>query len=392
MNIAYLDPHAVPDDSPEALQILYTADALGQVGVNVILITPSNRKRTTVADILGREHSPNLQMRSVNPGMRWLPLRSNKPFYRAAIEAIGRTTIDAVLVRNLKMAEYVLKRRSAVPLFFETHELFAQSYREEQPGLTSWRKRRKLTILAKREHFIYHHARGLIALTQLLLDDIRAEYHMHTPAIVAADGVDLEQIQKLTHSAPNPSPILLYLGSLHPWKGVDVVIRAMPNVSNEAVLHVAGGNEARIEELRRLARDIGVERRVVFLGKIAPRQRFGLINTADICLLPLTESSIGARYTSPLKLFEYMAAAKPIVVSDLPSMHAVLHSEKTALMAQPGKPESFATAINLLLANPELRRAIGHAAAETAKTSYSWTHRAMLIADFIKQRTDHVKT
>lgn len=385
MNIAYLDPHVVPDDSPEALQILYTADALGQLGVNVVLVTPSDPTRTTASEILGRAPSPNLQARPLDTAMRWLPVRSNKPFYRAAVEVISRTTIDAVLVRNLKMAEYVLKYTPHVPLFFETHELFAQSYREEH-GVNSWRKRRKLSALAMREHFIYRHAKGLIALTQLLLDDIRLEYRVDTPAIVAADGVDLEQLRNLAVPPANPSPILLYLGSLHPWKGVDVVIRAMPDVKGEAVLHIAGGNAIRIEALRRLAREIGVERRVVFLGKIRPAQRFSIINTADVCLLPLIESSIGARYTSPLKLFEYMAAAKPIVVSDLPSMHAVLRSGKTALMTEPGEPGSFAAAINLLLTNPELRQTIGNAAAEVVKTSYSWTHRAALIANFIKQR------
>lgn len=102
---------------------------------------------------------------------------------------------------------------------------------------------------------------------------------------------------------------------------------------------------------------------MVFHGPIEPDRRFEYIHRADICLLPLTNTGPGGRYTSPLKLFEYMAAGKAIVVSDLPSMRQVLTPEQDALLVPTGEPEVFARAIERLLMEDDLRKQLG----ETAK-------------------------
>ena len=163
MRLAYLDPHAVPDEIPEALQILYTVDALGQNGVDMHLVTPPARREAQ--SILGRKLSDWVHTHPVSGGRGLLGIRSNRPFYRAATRILRDLSVDAVLVRNLKMAEHLLREMPDLPLFFETHELFVQSYREEHPQ-PGWRKRRKLAELARREGFVYRHARGLIALIE----------------------------------------------------------------------------------------------------------------------------------------------------------------------------------------------------------------------------------
>jgi glycosyltransferase involved in cell wall biosynthesis len=383
MRLAYLDPHAVPDDSPEALQILYTADALGEIGVDVTLVTPRPRRALAAESILGRPLCSRVELHYLpDPRKRWwFPLASNKPFYFMAARALRDHEADVVLVRNLKMAEYLLQHVPQVPLLFETHEVFAQTYREEHPNPTA-REQRKLDALIEREGFVYRHSAGLIALTPLLLEDIRRVYSVSIHAIVAPDGVDLEQAQHVPAATPNPVPVLLYLGSLHPWKGVDVLVRAMVHVKNKAVLHIAGGNARRIEELRGLAHQLGVEHRVVFLGPIPPGRRFELIARADICLLPLTQTSIASRYTSPLKLFEYMAAGRAIVASRLPSLASVLENGQTSLLVDPNDPRGFATAIDSLLNDAELRIRLGAHAAESA-VRFSWVSRSSAILGLI---------
>ena len=226
MHLAYLDPHPVPDNCPEALQILYTVDALGALGTRVTLVTPNPQPRPplrqderakraglpsrraaldsihspkpeNIADaraILGRALSANVQIRHLEPrrGL-WRWLRSNKPFYRMAAAALKDLKADAVLVRNLKMAEHLLRHAPEVPLFFETHELFARSYREEHKRLSLRQTPQTRRARAARGDGLPRAPRGLIALTPLLIDDIRKAYGVDTPAVVAPDGVDLEQ-------------------------------------------------------------------------------------------------------------------------------------------------------------------------------------------------------
>lgn len=406
MHLAYLDPHPVPDNCPEALQILYTIDALGALGARVTLITPNPQSRHPWRAALGSVHSPKPESTtdaramighelSANVRVRhletrrglWRWLRSNQPFYRMAAGELKILGADVVLVRNLKMAEHLLRHAPNVPLFFETHELFAQSYREEHPRM-NLRRHHKLAALAQREEFVYRNAKGLIALTPLLIEDIRATYHVETPVIVAPDGVDLEQAQTPVSTTPHTTPWLLYLGSLHPWKGVDTLVRAMAHVKQPAELHIVGGSAARIEELRALADEFDVIRRVVFHGPVEPGRRFEYIHRADICLLPLTDTGLGGRYTSPLKLFEYMAAGKAIIVSDLPSMRQVLTPEQDALLVPSGEPEAFARTIDRLLVDRGLRARLGEAAKSRAQT-FSWRARAETILHFINKYLRH---
>ncbi|MDO8596190.1 MAG: glycosyltransferase family 4 protein, partial [Sulfuricaulis sp.] len=334
------------------MQILYTADALGNAGIEVNLITPPPVTTIAPRDILGHELSPNVQVIHLRDGYRrWLPWHSNRPFYRAATKLIAQYPLDAIYARNLKLAEHLLLRLPALSLVFETHEPFTLTYREEHPHM-SLRQHHKLAALARREEFVYRHAHGLVAVPPFLIDVLRKEFGVETPAVEAPNGVDLRQAEAPARIEANPVPILLYIGSLHPWKGVETLVRALPLVSSEAQLHIAGGTPARIEELRTLARSCDVEDRVVFHGPVEPGKRFGYMHRADICLLPLTDTGIGSRHTSPIKLFEYMATGKPIVVADVPATRAIITPGVHALAVPVGDPHAFATAINALLADP----------------------------------------
>jgi len=268
------------------------------------------------------------------------------------------------------------------PIFFETHEVFAQSFKEEHPHPTL-SQQRKLAALRRREEFVYSHAQGVIAITASLREDIGAQYGINTPILVAPDGVDLQLAACANRPTKNSIPTLLYLGSLHSWKGVDTLIRAMVTVKN-ARLMVGGGNESRIAELRQLAKTLSVADRTTFLGPIDPKERFNTIAQADICLLPSSTTSIGSRFTSPLKLFEYLALGKPIIAGDVPALREILQHEHNALLTPPGDAQACGESINRLLASPALALHIAKQARLTA-SNFGWDARCRTILDFMKQ-------
>ena len=385
MRIAYPDPHPVPDSAPEALQILQTADALASLGHEVSVITPRPEGDADPAAVLGRPASDSLRLVHVADLRKrwWMPGRSNKGFQMQAAAWLRRNPVDALLVRNLKLADALLGDPACPPLFFETHEIFAQTYREEHPR-PDLRRRHKLRTLERREARVYAGSRGLLVLTDLLAQDVRSHYATAVPIHVAPDGVDLASAGAAAASgtsAPNSVPVALYLGSLHPWKGVDTLVRAAA-LGGTWDLRIAGGDARRIAELSALARSLGVGDRVRLIGPVAPAERFALIGRADVCLLPLTRTSIASRYTSPLKLFEYMAMGRPIVVADLPSIREVVRDGEHALLVPPEDPAAIAAAVARLAADPALRERLGRAAAALAP-SYSWERRAERIAAFM---------
>ena len=384
MRLIYPDPNWVPDTTPSALQILQNVDAFGQLGVNVCLLTPKSRNGLSPEKVLGRPLPASITTKTISDlRRRWFfPLSSNKPFYFLATRWISQQSNCVVLVRNIKMAEYLLNSGVRQPLFFETHEVFAQTFREEKNPM-SRADENKLLALAAREAFVYRNCKGVIALTQHLADDMRNHYGITTPIHIAPDGFDAELSARSVNPNPNSLPLLLYLGSLHPWKGVDMLVRVMQYVKG-AKLRIVGGVPERISQLSSLAKSMGVDQQIEFLGPVEPIKRFDIIAEADICLLPSSNTSIGSRFTSPLKLFEYMAMGKPIVTSNLPAIREVLTNSENALLVDFGDEEKFGSAVNLLLSNPELRLHLG-TNAKALSRRYTWKARAQSILDFMRQ-------
>jgi len=99
----------------------------------------------------------------------------------------------------------------------------------------------------------------------------------------------------------------------------------------------------------------------------------------DVCAMPHPAATQFARYTSPLKLFEYMAAAGAIVASDLPGWSDVLQNGETALLVPPDNVEAWSAAICALRRDSELRRKLGDNAREQVMANYTWAVRAKRI-------------
>lgn len=383
MRLAYLDPHPVPDTTPSTMQMLQTVDGLGQAGVDVTLITPQSALPPEA--VLGRPLSNQVRLaHQFDPRKKWFfPFSTHKPFFWQAKRALQQGSFDAVLLRNLKLADYLLRQDLGVRIYFETHEIFAQTFLEEHPGL-SGNKRRKHALLKAREQFVYNNAAGVFALTSLLIDDIKEHYAIaHDRFCILPDGFDpaLAQAAMQRHAGRprQPGPVrVLYLGSLHPWKGVSTLIDALPLVQSELELVIAGGEPHRIAELRARAVTLGVDKRVNFLGKVPPAERFDVIAQADICVLPLTNSSIASRYTSPLKLFEYMAMGKPIVVADLPSIREIFAVDGQARLFGIDDPALLAGSLDDMTRDSELRVRLGEGALQLSER-YSWRQRASTI-------------
>jgi glycosyltransferase involved in cell wall biosynthesis len=172
------------------------------------------------------------------------------------------------------------------------------------------------------------------------------------------------------------SPIVAYAGHLYAWKGVEILLEALALVPGVRGL-IVGGHEAEpdLDRVRALAERLRIAARVTFTGLVAPARVPDLLRSATILALPNPASAISNRFTSPLKLFEYMAAGRAIVASDLPSVREILHDGVDALLVAPGDANALAGAIRRLVAEPALAEQLGRRAAEAAP-GYSWGRRA----------------
>jgi glycosyltransferase involved in cell wall biosynthesis len=186
--------------------------------------------------------------------------------------------------------------------------------------------------------------------------------------------------------ASDQVPSTYYVGQLYPWKGAGLVVDVAARVPEARVVIVGGQtnwtmDDPDIAALADRARDRGVAERVELRGHVPYDQVPSVLAAASVALLPLPDEPVARLFTSPLKLFDYMAAGVPIVASDLPALREVLRHEENALLARPGDPEAFADAVRRLLADESLAVRLGRQARADVAGS-SWDARARALLDF----------
>jgi glycosyltransferase involved in cell wall biosynthesis len=294
----------------------------------------------------------------------------------AAARATGGGHSDVVMTRDLGVASLLLRLPARTPVVYESHG-YAPEVSAALPELVSTARppdRAKLARLARRESYVWQHADGYVAITRGLAESLTARFGPRARLAVVPDGT------RVTRQPPHPGTLapcsIAYAGHLYAWKGVDVLLQAIAQVPEVRGLIVGGHDqEPDLARLRALAKRLRIEDRVTFTGHLPPSAVAGQLARADIVALPNPASAISTHSTSPLKLFEYMAAGKAIVASRLPSLGEVLTDEVNALLVTPGDADALAGGIRRLVSDPALRAALGSAARD-AVAEYSWDRRA----------------
>lgn len=218
---------------------------------------------------------------------------------------------------------------------------------------------------------------------------------------VEPDAVDLDAFSDLPDrqtarrrlGLQEDRPIVGYVGRFRTMgreKGLPDLIRAMRIIADDSpdldpMLLCVGGPMEAVDAYGKLAREIGLaEASLLFVDRV-PLADVPLWNAAcDVLTIPWPWTTFSAYYTSPMKLFEYMASERPIVASKLPALEEILRHDENALLFEPGDPTSLARNIVRVLKEPETAVRL----TETARhdvTPYTWTFRAGRILAFAEE-------
>ena len=193
------------------------------------------------------------------------------------------------------------------------------------------------------------------------------------------NGADLFEIPKLEEinlkkislGLPPESPIIMYVGAFYAWHGLDDLIESFSwvvkdNPNSRLVLVGDGETRTALEE-KVAACDLTAN--VFFTGKVDHREVPVLLSMADILVAPYPKQII-PQWQSPMKVFEYMAAAKPIVASDVGQISHVL--KDSGIVVSAGDITEFSKAIVRLLHDVDLRTQLGQKAYQKLKTHFTW--------------------
>lgn len=203
-----------------------------------------------------------------------------------------------------------------------------------------------------------------------------------------AAPIDPGALRRRCGPAAGGRPIVLFLGRLHPVKGVaDLLLPAFARVAADAYLAVAGGQDAQAPghptEVRAEIDRLGLGGRVGLLGPVAAADRWQLFDGAAAFVLPSHSENFG------MVVAEAMARGCPVVVTEgVQAKAQVLASGAGRVVRR--DPSELAAVLTDLLTHPDLRDALGAAGRDYARARMSWdTVAAQLAAMYAELTARH---
>ena len=237
----------------------------------------------------------------------------------------------------------------------------------------------------------WKNAAKIITVTSFLKDKILSIGKKEV--YVAPDAVDFKKFNISVNKRearkelrlPEDKLLIGYVGMFKTMgveKGVDVSIRSLIKFKTKTYLVLVGGSKEDILFYQNLVDKLGLSENVIFAGKVPHSVVPVYLKAFDILIAPFPDLAHFRYYMSPLKIFEYMAAKRPIVVTDLPSIREVL-DEKSAVFVKPNSQDDLIKGIEKLIENENFRDSIASHAHKIAEERFTWEKRAFNILNFI---------
>jgi len=242
-------------------------------------------------------------------------------------------------------------------------------------------KKRLYLELRLRRHLS---AAAAIHFTTSLEEERARSLRIQAPTIVEPNGIDLDEFKKLPLSGgfrkrlaiPEGVPLVLFLGRLHPKKGLDLLIRAFADgAPSNAVLAIVGTGDSSYEKaLRQNAASHGLGDRAKFVGFLHGRDRVAAYADSTVFVLP----SYSENFAN--SVMESLAGGTPVIISDQVNLHAEIASAQVGGVV-PMTPDALSSEIRRWLGDPARRQlAIANARSflepyDLKKIAASWLQR-----------------
>lgn len=377
MRLGYVARARIPSDKANSIQVMKMSAAFASLVRSVELVVPYTGEGKRSGQAIWDRYA-------VKPSFRltWLPY----PHWGQRFEIRGYAIacwlytqlrgFDLVYTRDPWVAYLLAGWGRHLKVGFEAHDLIEERrYPVWDPLFQGSRFSSRL--------------RGVFCISGGLADAYRQAGASEELLHVAPDGVDLTLFSpaqskgeaRTSLGLPPAAAIVCHAGQLYPGRGIEETIEAVSGIPG-ALLLLVGGQTEDIARLRTWAETHRFESCVRFVGQVPNHQVPTYLWAADVLVMPYTSRTATVRFMSPLKMFEYMAAGRPIVATDFPAVREVLEDQRTAILVRPDGIGPLREGIQLVLTHEDQAIRIAEAArAEVRK--YDWTQRARHILSLL---------
>lgn len=391
LRIGYLwqsDQFAVGKITATHLHIDAVVDELERRGHDVRMVTSPEGRHSWSDDRQVWHRAPlgitmRRPFRVVESVVRGVQSRLNLPYWHLFesfrfSSAVVATCGDRDLLYErhwlLSTGGLMASRRLGIPLILEVNgDVF-----EEYTHLGIELSRAQWLVLRLLNRLLFQRCDHVIAVSEPLRQRLIGQWSLPPEKVTTVhNGARVELFANgrgnATIGGQREVPTLAFVGTFKPWHGLDLLLDAFGMVAprhRELRLLLVGDGPLR-GEMEARTEELGLSARVTFTGKVPQEEAASLLRSADLAVVnPRMTPAASAQ--SPLKLFEYMAAGKPIIAPAMPNIQAILTHGVNGYLVAPDDAEALAAGIEACLLNRELCLEMGKRAQAEALADYSW--------------------
>jgi glycosyltransferase involved in cell wall biosynthesis len=313
---------------------------------------------------------------------RWLSRYLREPkellssfyYHRRELELLRELDPDVMLVRNHPLIASAVwtSRRLGLPLVLEVNAPRAEAMAYDLdhyhvPLLPHWIESLQLRC-----------ADTVVTVSSALRDHLVGLHGLHSERfVVAPNGADVSLFRPETAPDPNladwteSATVIGFVGSFERWHGIDLLAEMTLDVAAARpatrFLYVGTGPQRAVLEER--TEELGA--RVRFTGPIAHQRVPAVVAVFDVAVMP--ESNF---YGSPLKVLEWMAAARAIVAPGYGPLTEIIEPERDGLLFEPRNRDQLVASVLRLVDDEALRRRLGAEAAGRVRSRLTWEDNA----------------
>lgn len=364
-----------------AIQTYLTVRELRSRCPDLLVIVPRLLREPSSFEDVGAVHLPRIPIGKVSrflPSTGWYYIERSVfawmvAFFLLFRRLFRRQRCRVIYVREVICAYWLatwLRPLTGARVVYEVHELESRNPSRAKGRL--WQP-----ILRAIDRSLLRRAAGVVSLTATFAQEISERgWRPFDEIAVLPDAYDGEVYRPLPRDEsrrglgiPLEEQVLLYSGLTFSYRGLETLLEAVAGLAPRfprARLYLVGGRSREIASLQEKARALGLGERVAFVGTVPREQVPAYLGAADVLVIPGTVSGASA---SPLKMFEYMAMDRPIVVVDIPALREILDDESAYFFALEDSA-ALAQALSRALGEPEgsrgrAARALQRASAHT---------------------------
>ncbi len=283
-------------------------------------------------------------------------------------------------------AGVAVARELGVPLILEVNAPLSQE-QERHRGLAYAAASREL------ERIILRSADHIVAVSSALADWLVAADVAPEGVTVLPNAVDPARFESgnfdpdavRSRLGLGAEPLVGFLGTLKPWHDVATLVRAIALLRRRKpaphLLVVGDGPER--ERLEELARSQGIAEAVTFTGPVPHADVVAHVAAFDVAVVPYGHTRTS--YFSPLKLFESLAAGRPVVAADVGDLGRCVKHGETGFLYPPGDAEALADAIGAMLSDPARAGSLARAGRDHVGEYHTWEGNARLVVELTAQ-------